>query len=103
MLTKRVIHPGKREQYVEFQINSGIKKEYLIGHCLLPTNTLPHGPAQDWEFQTVQSPENRVRLLIPTALYHEFIFPHYFANFWCGLTVHLSYIKTENWFATYHL
>ena len=92
----------KREQYVEFNLNNGINKENLIGHCLFPTHTLLHGPVKDWEFQ-VESPANRVRLLIPTALYHEFIFPHYFANFWCGLTMHLLYLKKDNWWATHHL
>ena len=93
---------GNGAQYVEFKIEHNINKENLIGHCQLPTHTLLYGPVKDWEFQ-VESLENRVRLLIPVALYHQFIFPHYFANFWCGLTMHLSYLKTENWWATHHL
>jgi len=93
---------GYGDQYVEFQAPDEYKPDLLLGHCMLPTNTLPHGPVEDWEFQKSFANTNRVRLLIPQALYHEYIYPYYLMDFWQGLFVHLKYyLDLSNWWATY--
>jgi len=87
------------EQYVEFKISPDMDTSLLIGDCLLPTNTLPHGPCEDWEFE--KSVSDRVKLHVPVALYQEFILPYYFQDFWLGLSTHLEYLDTENWWVTW--
>ena len=73
----------------------------LMGHCLLPTNTLPHGSVEDWGFREANQEKQTIRLIVPTALYWEYIMPHYYQDFWQGLACHLMYLDAGKWWGTW--
>jgi len=94
---------GCGEQYLEFLWNDDCQSSGLVGHCWLPTSTVANGHCENWEFQQCNLHTGLMRLSVPKALYWEYILPYYLIDFWHGLAVHLEYLDTANWWATYHL
>ena len=91
----------KNEQFVEFKLSPDVDTSELMGHCLLPTNTLPHGSVEDWGFREANQEKQTIRLIVPTALYWEYIMPHYYQDFWQGLACHLMYLDAGKWWGTW--